>query len=92
MLLFLLIVFIFLLIWAYPTKYQYGLLTEAHKLGNRLGTRKTKNQQHQGGVIQLNAFVEKVSVKFQKIFASYIAMLDENSKHIVFAMGQRRHR
>ena len=53
--------------------------------------RKTKNQQHQGDVIQLNAFRsrEKNVVMIPKNLRQedYIAMLDETSKHIVFAMG-----
>ena len=53
--------------------------------------RKTKNQQHHGDVIQLNAFRsrERSVVMIPKNLRQedYIAMLDENSKHIVFAMG-----
>lgn len=53
--------------------------------------RKTKNQQHQGDVIQLNAFRSRekhVTIIPKNLRQEdYIELLDDASKHIVFAMG-----
>ena len=53
--------------------------------------RKTKNQQHQGDVIQLNAFRsrERQVTMIPKNLRQedYIELLDNLNKHIVFAMG-----
>ena len=53
--------------------------------------RKTKNQQHQGDVIQLNAFRSRerqVTMIPKNLHQEdYIDLLDNPNKHIVFAMG-----
>ena len=63
------------------------------KLGEAMAkrARKTKNQQHQGDVIQLNAFRSRerqVTMIPKNLHQEdYIDLLDNPNKHIVFAMG-----